>query len=278
MVHKMKFKFLLCISLVVLLAVSGAFAQGRISRANQAAAGQKVIFTVVGSSTPVCLDLAQLDFQGNLLTFSSYYIGALKTTQVYTPTLATYKTTTIFAISEPASQNAVTACQSVPGSFINDPAREPRIFEQLVGGSGGNIGVSQANLALAITAAICSQSQNQYAQNDNTQNNNATGGSGRLSPAVIVAPVNTNVPVTTQIQAQACAAVNSTSVAQVNLSSVKQVAIFGFEELSFDPAGGNIFAALLGNCSAPKVNTAGASFIVTCAFPSGGTFSDQSFH
>jgi hypothetical protein len=266
------------VTLIVLLFTSGAFAQGRVSRAKLALAGQKAIFTVVGNSAPVCLDLAQMDLQGNLLTFSSYYVGALATSQVSAPTIAGQPTTVIFAISEVGSPSPTTACQSVPGSFINDPTREPKIFEQIVGGDGPTITVNQLNGAFALTAALCNQSQSQSAYNNNTQNNNATGGSGVGSGATIVTPVNVNAPVTTQLQGQLCLASNSTSVAQINFSDVNQLVVFGFEELDFEPISGNIFSSLLGGCNSPSVNTAGASFVLTCPYPTGGTFSDQSFH
>lgn len=153
--HHTKFKLSLCVPLLVLLATSGAFAQGRISRAKQNVLKQKAIYTVIGNTTPVCLGLAQLDSKGNVLTFTSYYIGALATYQISAPVYPSASTTAVFAISELNGTNPATACQTAPPAFLTDAAREPRIYEQLVGGDGPTITVNQINAALVAQAAIC---------------------------------------------------------------------------------------------------------------------------
>lgn len=127
-------KALLCASLLVLLTVTGASAQSLISQANPAMAGQQTSYVVVGNTAPVCLVLAQVDTAGNLLTLSTYYIGALATYTLSGPSLGGTSTTAIFAISEPNGTNAGTACQAIPSSFLGDLARAPRIFETVTSG------------------------------------------------------------------------------------------------------------------------------------------------
>lgn len=263
--------FLVYLIMIALLVTGTAFAQSRIARANQAADGQKAIFTVVGNQSAVCLDLAQFDRFGNLLTFSSYYIAPLSTQQIVAPVIAHFKTTAMFAISDTFGPNPSTACGSVPAFFVGDPTREPQIYEALVGGDGPVIRVNQVNAAIGISAAFCSLTQN--ATNNNTQVQNGNNVGGTLSAnGNIFTNANSN------IQAQACASLAGTSINQLNVSDVNQVVVFGFEDVPFLPANGAAFTTALANCNAPVLGTAGASFSMTCKFPTGGPFSDQVYH
>jgi hypothetical protein len=237
----------LLVPLVCLTILCGAsFAQTRIARANQAADGQQAIYTVVGNQTAVCLDLFQMDNAGNLLTLSSYYVAPLSTQNISAPTITHFKTTAVFAISEPGPGNAGVACKAVPGSFISDPAREPQVYQALVGGDNPVIKVNQLNAALTIAAAIC-------------QPGPTDGG----------AAVTINA---------GCIALNNIRLTQVNIADVNQVVVFGFEEVSFLASSGAALTSALANCNAPLFNTAGATFTMTCKLPTGGTFSDQSYH
>jgi len=237
------------------------FAQGRIARANQAAVGQQAIFTVVGNSTPECVDLAQFDLAGDLLSLSSYYVAPMATLQVSAPPIPGFKTTAVFAVSSPLSVTPSTACSSQPTSYLSDQTREPRVYEQLVGGNAPLINVGQLNAALGIAVAFCNQTQAVVG------NSNVQTGSG----------TKTN----SQTIGQVCANLAGNQIIQVNSSSVNQVVVFGFEEVSFTNSAGDPFLTAAGVCTPanpPLSNSGGASWILTCTPPStGGSFSGQTF-
>ncbi len=247
-----KFTILL---MIVLLGTSLVYAQSIVARSNQAALGQKSIFTVVGSSMPLCLNLAQFDNFGNLWTLSSYYIAPFSTMQIAPPTIP-FKTTSVFAYSDPVGVGPA-SCAGTPGPSLTDPLREPQIYQQLVGGSAPTVTVNQLNAAIGIAVAYCRiNSGNISITQGNGNGDTATVSSVTLSPRT------------------SCTSLVGAEVGQFITNNVNQVVVFGFEELTFGLVAGDPIAAGIAKCTntASAVPAAGSSWYLTCGAVTGGLF------
>ncbi len=242
---------ILCGVLIFTLVLSGtALAQGRIARGNSAV-GQKAIYKVVGNQLPVCLAAYTVDTNGNLLTFTSRYVGALATIQVVPPVTPAFPSTTFFAVYEVGGGGPSTACNTQPngGTFLNDPTREPTIYETLAGGDTPVVNVKQLAGIVNVGVNICG--------NLNTNAQGTVVGSNTYGIDCSVFAPTANV------------------IAQI--ANTTAVVTFGFEDIEFQPSVGNALSTLIANCQSPQFST-NVGFTITCALPSGGgSFSNQSF-
>jgi hypothetical protein len=222
-----------------LAAVPELTAQARIARGYLTA--QRSIYKVTGNSSPICVGLYQVDADGNLLAFSSYYLPGFKTIQVTPVSFAGRPSLPIFAIYQPiAGTPGTVACNVVPSAvtILSDSSREPKIWLTL--------GVNNLATNLIVQAIATASTQT----NDCTLN--VSGG--------IDNSVN-----------QVCS--NNLEIGNNNVSLS-----FGLEEVSFQATQSAALVALTTNCQSPTTYI-GTAFVVTCALPvGGGTFSDQSIH
>ncbi len=245
-------------SLIVLLLTSSlAGAQILLASANPTAPGQRAIFKVIGKTSAVCLGAFQLTTDGNLLTFSTYYVGALQTIQVVAPPIAHFPTTLMFALFEPTG-GATKGCNSVPNSFINDPTRVPKIFETLTGGGDGPpINISQIAGAVNTLQFLCNGGIT------------VTQGNGN----------NDAVTISTNSLCNQIAVSASASFTGDVIQNATAIVTFGFEEISFEPANSGPLVNAFAACGTPSFQTAGATLIVSCQLPTtGGTFDGQGYH
>jgi len=246
---------ILCGVLMFTLVLSGtALAQGRIARGNSAV-GQKAIYKVVGNQLPVCLAAYTVDSNGNLLTFTSRYVGALATIQVVPLVTPSFPSTTFFAIYEVGGGGPSTACNTQPnaGTFLSDATREPQIYETLSGGDTPVVNVKQLAGIVNVGVNICGN-----------LSPTTTAGNVLLGGSSITAGIDCSV-----------FAPNVNAIAQI--ANTTAVVTFGFEDVEFHPSVGNALSTLIANCQSPQFST-NVGFTITCALPSGGgTFSNQSF-
>ena len=244
---------ILCGVLIFTLVLSGtALAQGRIARGNSAV-GQKAIYKVVGNQLPVCLAAYTVDSNGNLLTFTSRYVGALATIQVVPLVTPSFPSTTFFAIYEVGGGGPSTACNTQPnaGTFLNDPTREPTIYETLAGGDTPVVNVKQLAGIVNVGVNIC----------------------GNLSPTTVAGNLAVSNNITAGID---CSVFAPTANLIAQVANTTAVVTFGFEDIEFQPSVGNALSTLIANCQSPQFST-NVGFTITCALPSGGgSFSNQS--
>lgn len=269
-----QFRLSLAIVILAMLVTVGANAQVLIAEANPAGAGQQAIFKVIGSSSAVCLDLFQLNSAGSLLTVSSYYVGPLQTVQVTAPALAGLRTTSVFAFSSPQSGSSTTACNSIPSAFLADATLAPQIYETLSGGNNGPvISVVQMAGAFAFASNFCAINNS---GNNNVNQSASSTGSGNASASSSITSTNNfcnNFSNSAAASFFGPANGNSTII-----QDSTAIVTFGFEEIGFRPADGNVLTTALAGCSSPSLRLAGAAVIVTCALPSsGGSLNTQAY-
>jgi hypothetical protein len=245
---------ILCGVTVLALLLSGtAMAQSRIARAN-AAQGQKAIFKIVGNQLPVCLAAYTVDQNGNLLTFTSRYVGALQTIQFVPQVTPSYATTSFFATYEVGGGGPSAACSATPsaGSFLSDPSREPLIYETLSGGDTPVVNVRQLAGIVNVGVNICGN------LNSNTQGNGLVGGS------------NNSFGID-------CSVFAPTANVIAQIANTTAVVTFGFEDISFQPSSGGALSMLLATCTSPQYST-NVGYTITCTPPNtGGTLSGQTY-
>jgi hypothetical protein len=252
--HRRVITIICGVTMLALLLTGAGFSQTRLARAN-AAVGQKAIFKVVGNQLPVCLAAYTVDPNGNLLTFTSRYIGALQTIQFVPQVTPSISTTTLFATFDVGGGGPSTACAATPsaGSFLSDPAREPRIYETLSGGDTPIVNVKQLAGIVNVGVSICGN-----------LSPTTTVGNAVLNGSSIVAGIDCSVfAPTTNVIAQ--------------ISNTTAVVTFGFEDIDFTPSTGGTLATLLTTCTSPQFST-NVGYTITCTPTTGtGTLSGQTF-